>query len=90
VTTIDELRRGQAVVLRFYGSVNGPYTEPARFLGIIGKGENRRAVFESVDETGSEYPWNAYRFENDWAFGTGADRLELVRVFDPAIGKAVA
>lgn len=95
MTTIDDLTRGQQVMLRFCGSTelgHKPYTEEANFRGVIGKAEDRRAVFESVDGDGSTYKWNAYRFEGDWAYGTSAERLQFVRAIDPAasIGKAVA
>jgi hypothetical protein len=86
MTTIDDLRRGQTVVLRFCGSRelgNQPYTETARFNGVIGRGEDRRAVFESRDGDRT-YTWNAYRFEGEWAYGSSAEPLRLVRVLDEA------
>lgn len=74
---IDKLTVGQNVLLGFVG-----HTERARFEGIIGEGDKRRAKFISVDpNSGKIYDWEAYRYLGRWAYGTSAQALRLLKVF---------
>jgi hypothetical protein len=82
---IDQLQPGTEVTLRFHGSLgNVTQDEPAVFGGITGEGDERRAHFTSVeknaDDVAETYEWEAYRYSGRWAYGTSADRLQLVEV----------
>ena len=76
---IDKLEPGTQVVLKFTHD-----EERAVFLGIIGEGKNRYAHFLSFDpsEYVGFYSWLAYRYNGHWAYGTSAERLSLVSVFN--------
>ncbi|MFC9432731.1 hypothetical protein [Nocardia sp. NPDC057030] len=81
MNTIDDLTAGEHVKLMFSADPatgNRPYSEAAIFQSIDGAGEDRRATFESIGADGRPYRWDAYRFEGNWAYGTGADRLGLL------------
>lgn len=84
--TIDELQSGQRVELMFCGSKelgSKPHTRQAWFAGIQGEGEDRRAWFQTRIPGDSRcYQWDAYRYDGDWAYGTSAERLRLIRVID--------
>lgn len=67
---IDNLEPGTEVTLFFHGEQD---SEPAVFLGLKGEGDSRHAKFRS--EHGE---WEAYRYNGRWAYGTGADRLQLL------------
>ena len=72
---IDSLDPMTSVILAFDGR-----QERATFHSLIGDKKNpqRRALFESKDEQGKAYKWEAYRYQGRWAYGTGAGRLTLV------------
>ena len=74
---IDQLTPGSYVTLRFGTKATG-YTEPARFVGIVGTGDDREATFRSANPDGTTYEWGAYRHAGRWAYGSGADYLSLV------------
>lgn len=79
---IDTLKSGEKVTLGFY--YQGQRTlETAEFVKVEGDGEKRRATFISETEINGErrkYNWQAYRYHGRWSYGTGADRLTLVKV----------
>lgn len=68
---IDSLKYGQRVNLRFHGRATRE--EDAIFRGIDGDGEDRRATFEQ-----DGFIWTAYRYQGHWAYGSSADRLQLL------------
>lgn len=75
---ISNLKPGQTVTLLFRGSKvlgNAPYSDEVIFQGITGTGEDQRATF--LDENG-ENPWEAYRYEGRWSYGSSAERLSVV------------
>jgi hypothetical protein len=80
VTNIEALSPGERVRLRFCGSPDwgSAHTDTATFLDLTGTGDDRRARFESRDQDGRLYEWEAYIFEGDWAYGTSAERLMLL------------
>lgn len=47
---------------------------------VEGVGGERTAHFRSLGAGGVWYPWEAYRYQGRWAYGTGADRLRLLEV----------
>lgn len=72
---IDQLKPGTRVTLRYHGSMgNLTHDGDAEFVRITGDGDDRRAVFTepSIGE------WEAYRYDGRWAYGSSADRLQLV------------
>lgn len=86
MTNIDNLEYGQRVRLKFYRDPDlygndSPRWNPVReisyglFLRIIGEGEDREAEFVSNSSNGPRL-WRAYRFEDRWAYGTSAEKLE--------------
>lgn len=80
ITRIDQLTEGMEVVLRF----DGHREESAKFLRMVGKGDSRRATFQSWDKPFGKdlipYEWEAYRYNRRWSYGSGAGRLKLVSV----------
>ena len=79
---IDTLKAGQKVTLGFYYG-GTKVEESAEFVRVEGEGERRHATFTSTTEINGEprtYEWQAYRYHKRWAYGTGADRLTLVKV----------
>lgn len=74
---IDNLKPASDVVLRFHD-----YEEVAWFVGIVGKGPDRRAVFMSKNADGDSYTWEGYRFNGRWAYGSSAERLSAVKYLD--------
>lgn len=84
---IDNLTPGTEVVLRFVGRWgNETHEEPATFLrierGLIA--DDRLAHFRSPHSDGTTYEWRAYRYQGRWAYGTGADPLQLADDGEPA------
>jgi hypothetical protein len=76
---IDQLEPGTEVILKFHGgNGNKGYTNKNYFVEIVGKGENRRAVFSFCKEVDEHSTWEAYRYNGRWAYGSGAHRLSLV------------
>ena len=71
---IDTLQPGATVQLLFHGRYGDFMTQT--FVGISGTGDDRRATFHD-DTTGD---WDAYRYEGGWAYGTSAERLQLIAV----------
>lgn len=79
---IDTIPAGSRVRLLFTGSFNrNPFEEEHTFLGIEGEGDSRRARFHR-DEDGQykAYDWEAYRYNGGWAYGSSAERLQLLAV----------
>jgi hypothetical protein len=79
---IDGLRPGAIVALKFHKDPEAsmfpePYYEGAIFHGIDGEGDERRARFRSSNEAGIWFEWEAYIHEGHWAYGSGADLLEV-------------
>lgn len=84
---IDKLRPGSVVTLRFHRGAgyigrksNRAYDERAIFNGIEGKGNDRLAGFWTWDRDGRVFLWETYRFHGAWAYGTSAERLQLIAV----------
>lgn len=79
---IDSLKPNSRITLQFNGrGGNRTRREPALFLGVTGTGDDRRAKFRSFDDYNFRtYEWEAYRFEGFWAYGSSADRLQLISV----------
>lgn len=75
---IDKLAPGTVVELAFHSRsrVTAPWVQDCTFVDITGVGDERRATFVA-DDTGN---WDAYRFDGHWAWGSGADRLQLLNV----------
>lgn len=74
---IDKLIPGTITMLRFKGRT----FEYAKFIGITGDGDSRRAEFEQFNPSGEKFRWEAYRYNGGWAYGTGADRLGVEHVY---------
>lgn len=82
---IDALQPGTAILLDFCsGTQSYGRVEPALFVGVEGKGDDRRATFVQVSTSGPmgpqgqlSYEWQAYRYEGRWAVGSSADVLRL-------------
>lgn len=79
---IDSLVPDDVVTLRYHGTHgNETYEEQATFLSREGEGEDRIVYFATQDGTDEGfYRWSAYRYKGRWAYGTGADRLQVVKL----------
>lgn len=81
---LDSLKPGTKVRLKFHGTLsfgNAPYEETATFQGVVGEGDNRRALFSDLSSK-SPFDWEAYRYKNRWAYGSSAERLSVVEVVE--------
>lgn len=79
---LDRVPVLSTVELTFHRSRNGAgaYVESAVFRGISGEGEERRATFLQTNARGVVFEWDAYRYGGRWAYGSGAQRLQLTGV----------
>jgi hypothetical protein len=69
---IDSLVPGQKAQLKLVGSKslgNSESVVDVEFVRIDGQGETREAVFTD---------FSIYRFQGRWAYGTSAERAQLV------------
>lgn len=75
---IDKLAPGSFVELKIGGNF-----EHALFVGVRGKGDERRAAFVQVADVPPSphmFEWEAYRFNGHWAYGSSAELLRLSAV----------
>lgn len=84
---IDSLKPGTQVTVRFMREYQfgGPDDEKFFFHGILGEGDDRRAVFGPTASLDQNYrdSWEAYRFNGRWAYGSSAETLRLVAIHEP-------
>jgi len=76
---ITSLAVGEEIRLRFNGKAslgNETYELDATFLGLEGTGDESRASFALDGD--AESAFEAYRYQGYWAYGTSAERLQLV------------
>lgn len=73
---IDTLHPLTKVVLRF-----GPRDmQEAVFVGMNGEGDDRKAVFMSVNREGYPFEWEAHRANNRWCYGSNGGALAVEEV----------
>lgn len=74
---IDNLTPGSFVELEIDGDF-----ENALFVGVRGKGDERRAAFVQMayPPPPHTFEWEAYRFNGHWAYGSSAELLRLSAV----------
>jgi len=88
---IDSLKLDTKVTLRFHNgsgytdrhNTQGAYDEQVVFLGIEGQGDERTARFTEPnfpENTDKSWTWEAYRHNGGWAYGSSAERLQLIAV----------
>jgi hypothetical protein len=73
---LDTLPAGTRVTLALHGWAGSVEYMTQTFVGITGAGDERRATFND-EMTGD---WDAYRYEGGWAYGSSAQRLQLLEV----------
>jgi hypothetical protein len=69
---ITALNPGDTVTIRFHGSKregNAAHEMKSVFQDIKGVGDDRKAVFDTVE---------LYRYNGHWAYGSGAHKATLV------------
>lgn len=66
---------GRVLHLAFH-SPHAPTDEDHTLVKLEGKGDDARATFRDV----SGMEWQAYRFNGRWAYGSSANRLQVLEV----------
>jgi hypothetical protein len=69
---IMALTPGDTATILFHGSKrdgNAPHEMKSIFKGVEGVGDDRKAVFDTVE---------LYRYNGHWAYGSGAHKATLV------------
>lgn len=83
---IDSLKPGTEVTIRYMREFQfgGPLDENLFFHGILGEGEDRRAVFSDRADLDASWKssWEAYRYKGRWAYGSSAETLRLLAVHE--------
>lgn len=85
---IDSLKPGTRVTLAFHKRASTAMAKGGRvdeeqftFYRMEGEGDQRRAVFQYVEGPDNDANrWSAYRYEGRWAFGSSAERLQLLAI----------
>lgn len=72
---LDKMTVGKILTLDF-----GNHIDDAVFIGITGEGDHRKAHLVSATKGGALMPWEAYRFNGRWAFGSSAERVSIIGV----------
>jgi hypothetical protein len=74
---INAANVGRVLTLGFHSPYN-PFEQDAKLLKLEGEGDDARATFK--DEDGME--WEAYRYNGRWAYGSSANRLQVLGVLN--------
>lgn len=73
---LDRIATGSLLKLGLHSNSHGVMEEVVLFNGIIGEGDDRRAKFTD----GNGLQWDAYRYSNRWAWGSSANRVQVLGV----------
>jgi hypothetical protein len=75
---ITSLELGEKVTVALHSnSGNDPWMVDCTFIDVTGTGDDARAFFTDGD-TVEGTPWELYRYNGGWVWGSSCDRASLV------------